>query len=250
LKTSHFKKQEKYFDDELSYFKDYEKSLNAWRYSYLKRIKEDFLDKNCKGKMILDIGTGSGYIAIEMARMCLNVIALDIIKSALKNIEQYKAKYKLKNLTTILSSADKLSLKSESIDYIVVNSVLEHLENENQAISEWKRVLKPKGKIFITVPLKFIYIWPFFWPINFIHDRRLGHLHRYSVGDLKRKFRLKVKKVYYTGHFLKVCWILISRVFMGGLKKSSDLDYLFEKIDQKFDRIPYGANNLIVVLQK
>ncbi len=250
MKTSHLKHQEKYFKKDLSYYKEYEKSLNAWRYSYLARIKNDLLDKKYRTKVLLDVGTGSGYVAIELAKGGMKVIASDIVPSTLKNIDNYRKGHKLTALKTLLCPAEKFPLKSGSVDYIIANSVLEHVEDEEGAIKEWKRILRPKGRVFITVPLKFRYIWPFFWPINFIHDRNLGHLHRYSVKDLQQKFQLKVRRIYYTGHLLKVLWVIISRLSMGGLRKSSDLDYLFEDIDKKFENIPYGASNLIVIFEK
>jgi ubiquinone/menaquinone biosynthesis C-methylase UbiE len=248
-KTPHRRHQEKYFRNELSAFADYEKSLNAWRYSYLNRIKNDLIGKSYKGKTLLDVGTGSGYIAIEMARLGVKVVASDIVKLPLRSIEKYKKAKKLKNLRTLMCSAEKIPLKAKSMDYIVINSVLEHVEDETAAINEWKRILKPNGKIFITVPLRMRYIWPFFWPINLMHDRRLGHLRRYDLNTLKNKFKMKISRVYYTGHLIKVLWFLFSRPLLGGLKKSSPLDYLFEKIDQKFEKLPYGGSNLIVIFK-
>lgn len=254
MKTSkqeyHFTKQKKYFKDDFDSYDEYEESLNAWRWTFINRIKKSLLHKNYKNKTLLDIGCGSGYISIEISKLGLKVIASDIVPLALKKIEKYCKKSKLKSIKTLECSAEKIPLKSNSIDYIVATSVLEHVWEQEKAIKEWKRVLKPKGRIFITVPLKLKYILPVFWPIMYVYDRMLGHLRRYDLPYVKEIFKMKVIKVYYSGHLIKFLWFLISRPFIGGLKKSSDIDYLIEDIDQKFEKFSYGGMNLSVVLEK
>ena len=47
------------------------------------------------------------------------------------------------------------SIADNSIDTIVCTSVLEHIFECNKAISEIYRVLKPKGKLLLTVPYGF-----------------------------------------------------------------------------------------------
>lgn len=247
-KKEQIRKQKYYFNKDFSYQTDYEKSLNYWRKYYLKRINENFPFK--RGKKILDIGCGSGYAAIEMAKKGFLVMAVDISDVSVKILEDYKKKVNLKNLTVLLSDAEDIKLKKNSFDYIIANGILEHLVNEKKAIECWKKLLKKEGKIFITVPLKMIYIWPFLWPINFIYDRVLGHLRRYSKNDLEKKFSMNAVKTYYTGHLIKTVWIMVSRLLMGGVRKSSSYDYIFEDIDWKMQNISYGANNLIAVLKK
>ena len=47
----------------------------------------------------------------------------------------------------------KLNLSNNSIDYIVLSHVLEHIDNDGKALTELYRVLSPGGKLFIQVPL-------------------------------------------------------------------------------------------------
>lgn len=46
-----------------------------------------------------------------------------------------------------------ISFSDESFDYIICNHVLEHIPNEQKALSELRRVLKAGGELIITVPL-------------------------------------------------------------------------------------------------
>src|SRR6185369_1431643 len=242
-KKSHYKKQKKYFNREFSAVKNYE--LEAWQQSYIDRIKLHMLDKKYKKKTLLDIATGTGYIAVEMARLGMKVVACDLSKQALKNLQKYKTKFKLTNLTLVECKAEELPFKDVSFDYITANAILEHIPEEQIAISEWKRVLKKKGRMFVVVPLKFRYIWPFLWLPNFFHNKQIGHLRRYDLPTLKKRFKLRIKKYFYTGHLVKIYPILLSKIS----KQYTFNDY-FEKKDRQQERILYGANNIAVIFEK
>jgi len=242
-KDKHYKQQIAYFGDEFSKVKEYK--LQAWQISHVNRIKKNLLDTNFKGKTLIDIGTGQGYVAIEMAKIGLNVIACDLTCEALDNITRFKRQFRLKNIDLIECKAERIPIKDESVDYIVANAILEHIPNEKDAVVEWKRILKKGGKIYITVPLKFKYLWPVFWPVNYIHDKRIGHLRRYDLRGLKHKFNLEPIKYYYTGHFWKVAGALISIIL-----KTNKFDDRLEKWDEKLLLNRYGASNIIVVLRK
>lgn len=242
-KRNHYTKQKKYFQKEFSAVIDYR--LAPWQKSYIQRIKKDLLKKNYKEKTLLDIATGSGYVAIEMAKLGMNVIACDLSKESIKNLNRYKKEFGLKNLKIIECYAEKIPLKDKTVDYIVANAILEHIPEENDAVAEWKRLLKKDGRIFITVPLKFRYIYPFLWIMNYIHDKRIGHLRRYDKETLKNRFKLPLKNVYYSGHLIKVFGIIISIIV-----KSSKYDDFFENQDRKTEKRIYGANNISVIFSQ
>lgn len=239
-KKNHYKKQKQYFKREFLSMKQY--SLASWQKSYIERIKKDLLGKNYKGKTLLDIATGSGYVAVEMAKLGMHVIACDLSKQSIENLHVYKKELKLKNLEIIACYAEKIPLKDKSIDYIVANAILEHIPAEDDAITEWKRLLKKNGRMFITVPLKYRYIYPFLWLINYIHDKRIGHLRRYDKETLEKRFKLSGKKVYYSGHLIKVFGIIVSLI-----SKNSKYDTFFENQDKKEEKICYGANNISII---
>ena len=47
----------------------------------------------------------------------------------------------------------EMPFASESFDFVVCNAVLEHVENPARAIAELHRVLRPKGEIWVEVPM-------------------------------------------------------------------------------------------------
>lgn len=241
--SDHYKQQQKYFDAEFSQLQDY--SLAPWQESYIQRIKKYLLDKNYKSKTLLDIAPGTGYVAIEMAKLGMHVIACDLSKQAIKNLERYKKKLKLKNLELIVCKAEAIPLKKQSIDYIVANAILEHIPDEVGAINSWRNLLKRNGRMFITVPIKFRYIWPFLWLPNYIHDKRIGHLRRYDLASLQKKFTLKIIKFFYTGHLVKIYPIILKKLF-----NTNRFDTFFEEKDREKEHQLYGANNISVIFKK
>lgn len=242
-KKKHYKKQRDYFDKEFQENNSYK--LEPWQKSYIQKISTHLLDKDAKKKTLIDIATGSGYIAIEAAKLGVNVIACDLSPQAIKNLEKYKKQMGIKNLTPLVCKAEEIPLKNGSVDYIVANAILEHIPEEESTIHEWKRILKRNGKMLITVPLKNRYVWPFFWPLNYYYDKRLGHLRRYDVLDLKNKFKLEVENYFYTGHFIKVIGAILAITL-----KFHAFDAYYEIVDRKKEKVRYGANNVSVILRK
>lgn len=231
-----------YFKKEYSSKEKYK--LNSWKASYIRRIKMT-LGTGYKNKILLDIGTGGGYVAIEMSKLGLNVIALDLSPMVIKNLKRYSTEHGIKNIKFIVCPAEAIPLSNNSVDFIIANAVLEHIVDEKATIIEWKRLLKKDGIIYITTPLKYKYIWPFFWPINYIHDKMIGHLRRYDEKELAKKFNMKIDKVYFTGHFIKVLSVLIGKVIR--IQIAPDL---VEKLDSYENSFKYGASNLSLVMRR
>ena len=238
-------KQIKYFNREAERRKEYK--LEEWQKSYIKRVEKNFILR--EGNILIDVGTGSGYIAVEMAKKGLKVIACDLtLRSLITLKDVIKGEHLENKLFLICCSAEDLPVKGQIADYLVVNAVLEHLPNENKAIEEMNRVCKENAKLMVTVPLKYRYLNPLFIPVNYIHDKRIGHLRRYDCDDLKTKFRevgFKITRVFYTGHFLKTMGVIFSMLF-----NIHYCDEKFEELDNKKVNKRYRANNICVCLQR
>lgn len=209
----HSKDQQVYFEKNMQETTlDSFKNMDAWKLQYLERFSDNF--KRIKNKYILEVGIGDGYMAFGLARLGAKVIACDITFSNLITLKKIAKDLGVgSNLSFICCSADKLPLKKDSLDYFVMNSVLEHISEEMKAIDEIKRVLKKGGGLMLTVPLRFRYIFPPLIPLNIFHDIRIGHLRRYDEASLRNKLNgLQIKKVYFTGHPFKVIKVVINSI--------------------------------------
>jgi SAM-dependent methyltransferase len=71
-----------------------------------------------------------------------------------------------------------LGVKSESIGTIVCSEVLEHIDDDQGAIRELARVLRPGGRLILTVPLH-----QYYWRGD---DTAVGHFRRYNPEFLTR----------------------------------------------------------------
>jgi len=52
----------------------------------------------------------------------------------------------------IFASSEKIPVKDGAFDSIICNAVLEHVANPNQVLSEFYRVLKREGYLYLSVP--------------------------------------------------------------------------------------------------
>lgn len=93
----------------------------------------------------VDIGCGRGDFLRAFAPHCNNVTGVDLSSDLANVVSPYNA------LTANLES-DKLAIDSSSVDFIFSKSVIEHLHNPINVLSEINRILAPKGTAVIMTP--------------------------------------------------------------------------------------------------
>lgn len=152
------------------------------------KIIGTYLKKAADGKdslRVLNVGCGTGG-AVEVLEQYGKVDNVDVSDDAIKYMK--KSGYKdVKKVDSI-----KLPYKDNTFDIVGAFDVLEHIDNDTEALKEWNRVLKKDGSLVLTVPA---YQW--LWTD---HDVSLHHYRRYTRKELRRKSteaRLNPVKVSY-----------------------------------------------------
>jgi SAM-dependent methyltransferase len=147
------------------------------------------------GARVLDMGCGGGRHAFEAWRRGATVVALDYAESELKEvravlggmIEAGEIPHAKSGLGGAVNG-DALSLPfaDATFDCVVASEVLEHVWGDTAAIAELVRVLKPGGRMAVTVPTR----WPerVCWALDHrYHDTPGGHVRIYRQRDLEQK---------------------------------------------------------------
>jgi len=243
--NNYLKTQIKYFEDDMvDIFKDYK--IEEWQKSYVNLFLDNFPD--VKNKLILDCGSGSGYLTIELAKRGAFVISCDLTLMNLVKLKETAKQLGLeKNIAFVCCSAEELPFKDNIFDYFISNAVIEHLPREVEAIQEIDRVTKKDGGVMVTVPLSYKYLNPILLPVNYIHDQRIVHLRRYNQEILVSKFnKFKLKNTYYTGHTAKLVKVLINMLVKKELFSTTNI----ENEDSKNSNKKWFASNIICFLKK
>src|SRR3989338_9850117 len=128
---------------------------------------------NSTGKQIIDIGCGSGGV-IPMLSKHGQVLGLDIEPLAL----EFCRSKGFENVALMKGYYDT-GLPSESADLVALFDVLEHFEDDERALAETNRILKPGGHALISVPA-FKFLWSEL-------DDAAHHFRRYTRQDMEQK---------------------------------------------------------------
>ena len=102
------------------------------------------------GLTVADVGTGTGILASELARLGIRVIAID---NSSRMLDAAHAKIAGEGLTGIdlrHGEASELPLDAASVDAALAHMVLHYLPSPGEAIREMARVVKPGGSVVIV----------------------------------------------------------------------------------------------------
>jgi arsenite methyltransferase len=108
------------------------------------------------GMTILDVGAGTGFLAIELAQRCGSeavVIAVDPWEAAMKRLVRKLDHLGIQNVRTVVQDATMLDLPDASVDLIVSNLGVNNFDNPQAALRSCFRVAKPGANLFLTTNL-------------------------------------------------------------------------------------------------
>lgn len=97
---------------------------------------------------VLDVGTGTGALALLLAEMGHNAIGIDLSEAMLK-IAQEKAQKAGLRVEFRKGDAEAPPFPQESFDAVVSRHVLWTLPNPEKAVREWRRILRPGGRVIV-----------------------------------------------------------------------------------------------------
>ena len=118
---------------------------------------------------VLDIGTGTGIIAIDLSFICQNVYAIDISESMLKYASEDAKKQGRNNIEFIKSGFLTYHHKGTPLDAIITKFALHHIPDNWKfvAVKRMFDMLKPGGKLFIKDCMISVEIQDFFDSVDY-----------------------------------------------------------------------------------
>jgi len=149
------------------------------------------------GDLVLDMGAGAGRHAFEVYRRGADIVALDYSLADLKDVSglfsAMAAAGEVSDQTsasTVNGDGTRLPFADGTFDRIICSEVMEHIPDDVAAAGELARVLKPGGRIAVTVPT-----WlpeQVCWAINDEYHAPYvegGHVRIFTEATLRRRFR-------------------------------------------------------------
>jgi len=238
-----------------NYYKDYFRlEKNNWLFRVRRNlIYSIFEEYNINsGVRILDYGCGSGVIVGQLQARSYNVCGTDISRKAI----EYGTSQGIKNLYS--TNGIEVDFPDESFDLILAMDVVEHINEDDLVMHELERLLRPNGRLIITVPA---YQW--MWGVQ---DEVSHHFRRYSMKSIIKLVSnfssLSVLKKTYFNTFLFPAVALVRLVskWFNIKNRESDFDisdnflnpifYLIFNTEiklLKWIRYPFGVSILLIL---
>lgn len=115
-----------------------------------------WLSKPVHSLDVLDLGSGYGYTALELAKVCRHVTGLEPSEPLVNAAEALRVRDRCLNATFVWGGVDDLR-EVHAFDLIVLDNVYEHLSDQAAALKAIDRALRPGGVVYILVPNR---AWP------------------------------------------------------------------------------------------
>jgi arsenite methyltransferase len=112
------------------------------------------MSKIKEGNVVLDLGCGSGFdcfLASEKVGESGRVIGIDMTEEMIKRAKENAKNRGIKNVEFILAEIENLPIKSNSIDVIITNCVINLVPDKTKTFKEAYRVLKKMERLIFQI---------------------------------------------------------------------------------------------------
>ncbi len=125
---------------------------------------------------VLNAGCGAGSFTLRLLDAGYDVTSVDASEAFVERVRQLVGD----RGAVELADLHALRFEAGAFDAIVCGEVLEHLDDDQTAVREFARVLKPGGVVLASVPAN---PWRYDWS-----DHWAGHRRRYTAAGLAERF--------------------------------------------------------------
>jgi 2-polyprenyl-3-methyl-5-hydroxy-6-metoxy-1,4-benzoquinol methylase len=136
-------------------------------------------DADLAGRELLEIGCGRGELACELmasTRAPVRLIAADFAHAAVRLGRARAASRAVAGLSWMVADVQRIGLPGASVDTVISCETIEHLPDPVQALREFRRVLRPGGRVILTTP-------NYFGPFGLYRAYLRLRGRRYTEGD-------------------------------------------------------------------
>ena len=117
------------------------------------RLRDEIISRAqpAQGERVLDLGAGTGLLALAVARSVAHVIAVDSSPAVCRLLEAKARDLLVTNVEVVVADARELPLPDASIDLALSNYCLHHLTDADKliALRELARVVRPTGRLVL-----------------------------------------------------------------------------------------------------
>ena len=159
------------------------------------------IGKNPEKKIILDIGSGLGFIPLQIAPYLKETdlfICSDLSSNLLEICRERIIEKKFRCSSNFLKvDGKRYKIESNKLDYITLNSVLHHIPNFETFFKEVDRMLKTNGRLILGhEPNKFFLDNPLLWyNFRFLHFLFNPKVLFIKVSKILRLYKTGKKKI-------------------------------------------------------
>lgn len=101
------------------------------------------------GLLVADVGCGPGAYHAQVAAIGCTVIGIDASFGMVTDVQRQAAEQRL-SVWPVQASAERLPLADNSVDRLMANHMLYHVPDQETALAEMRRVLKPGGRVLLA----------------------------------------------------------------------------------------------------
>lgn len=209
--------------------------LNKWMFNQMKPYI---------GDKTLEIGSGIGNISKIFIQGSKNIDLSDIRDQYVNHLKSEYPNNKVFKINLVNPEFDKEYSKIlSSYDLVFALNVIEHIEDDKQAITNIFKLLKPNGYAYILVPAHQILYNNF--------DRALLHFRRYNKDSLKNIFQTngRFQKSWYFNFAGIFGWFIVGNVLKRNIIPESNMKVynFFTPLFRLIDWITFRKIGLSVI---
>ncbi len=183
---------------------------------------------------ILNVGAATGRSSQALSSLG-EVVSLEYDPDCVAFVRQQTG------LDVLQGSVLDLPFEENRFDVVCAFDVIEHVQDDQQAVREMIRVCKPGGLVMVSVPM-----YQMLWSA---HDEINQHFRRYTLKGLASIFRPHNGQILYKGYFNSLLFPLIALLRIFNKRKSAHTsDFASYKTEGAANKIFYFIFGIEIVL--